>query len=163
LSLSDSFVTYLGWLYTWGAPLTLIGDDKNQIADARRELVRIGIDNVTGSAVGDVRSLTDGTPLRSYRVANFADLAEVIGGNNLTVLDVRQHGDYDDSHIPKALNIPLHELADRTGEVPTGEVWVHCGSGYRASIAASMIDRPDRTVVLIDDTFDQAGKLDLTA
>ena len=161
--LSDSFVTYLGWLYTWGAPLTLIGDDKNQIADARRELVRIGIDNVTGSAVGDVRSLADGTPLRSYRVANFADLAEVIGGNNLTVLDVRQHGEYDDSHIPKALNIPLHELADRTGEVPTGEVWVHCGSGYRASIAASMIDRPDRTVVLIDDTFDQAGKLDLTA
>ena len=48
--LSGSFVTYLGWLYTWGAPLTLIGDDHDQIADARRELVRIGIDNLTGSA-----------------------------------------------------------------------------------------------------------------
>jgi hydroxyacylglutathione hydrolase len=40
---------------------------------------------------------------------------------------------------------------------------VHCGSGYRASIAASMIDGPDRSVVLIDQTFDRADALDLTA
>ena len=33
--LSSSFVTYLGWLYQWGAPLTLIGDETDQIADAR--------------------------------------------------------------------------------------------------------------------------------
>ena len=32
--LSDSFVTYLGWLYAWGAPLTLIGEDSAQIAAA---------------------------------------------------------------------------------------------------------------------------------
>lgn len=161
--LSDSFVTYLGWLYKWGAPLTLIGDDKKQIADARRELVRIGIDNITGSAVGDVASLTDSTPLRFYRVADFADLADVIDRDSFTVLDVREQREYDENHIPGAINIPLHELADRAGEVPTGEIWVHCGSGYRASIAASMLDRPDRTVVLIDDIFDHAGKLDLTA
>ena len=42
--LSASFVTYLGWLYTWGVPLTLIGDDHDQIAAAQRELVRIGVD-----------------------------------------------------------------------------------------------------------------------
>ena len=78
------------------------------------------------------------------------------------MLDVRQQGEYDDGHISGAINIPLHELVDRTAEVPTGEVWVHCGSGYRASIAASMLDRSDRTVVLVDDTFDQAGKLGLT-
>jgi hypothetical protein len=34
-------VTYLGWLYAWGAPLTLIGEDSAQIAAAKRELVRI--------------------------------------------------------------------------------------------------------------------------
>ena len=73
--LSTSFVTYLGWLYTWGAPLTLIGEDHDQIAAAQRELVRIGVDNVTGSAVGDVSRLANGTPLRSYRVADFGDLA----------------------------------------------------------------------------------------
>ncbi|WP_006243359.1 MBL fold metallo-hydrolase [Mycolicibacterium tusciae] len=159
--LSDHFVAYLGWLYTWGAPLTLIGEDKDQIAEARRELVRIGVDNLTGAAVGNIDNLVDGTPLRSYRVANFTALAEVIGEDNLSVLDVRQNGEYDESHIPGALNIPLHQLADRIGEVPTGEVWVHCASGYRSSIAASIIDEPERTVVLIDDTFNRAEKLEL--
>ena len=161
--LSTSFVTYLGWLYTWGAPLTLIGDDHDQIASAQRDLVRIGVDNVTGSAVGDVARFANGTPLRSYRVAGFGDLADALARGGLTVLDVRQQGEYDAGHIAGAINIPLHELAHQTKEVPTGEVWVHCGSGYRASIAASMIDRHDRTVVLVDDTFSQAAKLGLAA
>jgi hydroxyacylglutathione hydrolase len=159
--LSTPFVTYLGWLYSWGAPLTLIGDDENQILDARRELVRIGVDHLTGSAVGDITALSDDTPLRSYRVADFADLAEVVKTDSVTVLDVRQHDEYDDSHIPGACHIPLHELAARIGEVPAGEVWVHCGSGYRASVAASMIDRGDRRVVLVDDDFDNVAKYDL--
>lgn len=161
--LSKSFVTYLGWLYTWGAPLTLIGEDKEQIADARRELVRIGVDNLTGSAVGDISNLTNGSPLRSYRVADFSDLAESIDQPLLTVLDVRQQGEHDKSHVKGAMNIPLHELADKIDQVPSGDVWVHCGSGYRASIAASMLDGDDRNVVLIDDSFDKVEKLGLTA
>ncbi|GLP82046.1 MBL fold metallo-hydrolase [Mycobacterium antarcticum] len=160
--LSNSFVTYLGWLYRWGAPLTLIGDDDTQIADARRELVRIGVDNVTGSAVGDIAKLSGGTPPRSYRVADFGELAEAMNERGLTVLDVRQQGEYAESHITGAIHIPLHELLDRTAEVPTGEVWVHCGSGYRSSIAASMIDEPGRDVVLVDDTYDGADTLDRT-
>ncbi|BDX34351.1 MBL fold metallo-hydrolase [Mycobacterium antarcticum] len=160
--LSNSFVTYLGWLYRWGAPLTLIGDDDAQIADARRELVRIGVDNVTGSSVGDIAKLSGGTPPRSYRVADFGELAEAMNERGLTVLDVRQQGEYAESHITGAIHIPLHELLDRTAEVPTGEVWVHCGSGYRSSIAASMIDEPGRDVVLVDDTYDGADTLDRT-
>ena len=62
--LSGSFVAYLGWLYTWGAPLTLIGDDHDQILEARRELARIGVDNLTGSAAGDIHTLAEGAPLR---------------------------------------------------------------------------------------------------
>lgn len=157
--LSTSFVTYLGWLYQWGAPLTLIGEDKEQIDDARRELVRIGVDNVTGAARGDIADLTDGTSLRSYRVADFGELAAARRDGEVAVLDVRQATEFDDSHIPGAVNIPLHELAGRLDDVPSGEVWVHCGSGYRASVAASIIDRGDRTPVLIDDSFDNAESM----
>ncbi len=160
--LSNPFVTYLGWLYSWGAPVTLIGDDTAQILAARRELVRIGVDNVTGSAAGDIRNLSDGGALNSYRVARFAELAEVLGSDDVTVLDVRQRRDFDDSHIFKALNIPLHELIGRIDDVPTGTIWVHCASGYRAAIAASLIEAPGRTVVLVDDGFDNAAKHDLT-
>ena len=160
--LSNSFVTYLGWLYQWGAPLTLIGADNDQICDARRELVRIGIDNLHGAAVGDIDALRAGAELRSYRLADFTELGDVLCSDNLTVLDVRQHHEYANSHVPRAINIPLHELISRIDEVPDGEVWVHCESGYRSSIAASILDRPGRTVVLIDDEFDNATKAGLT-
>lgn len=160
--LSTSFVTYLGWLYQWGAPLTLIGQDKEQIDGARRELVRIGVDNVTGAARGDIAGLADGTRLRSYRVTDFGELATARRNGEIAVLDVRQATEFDESHIPGALNIPLHELAGRLDEVPTGEVWVHCGSGYRASVAASVIDRGDRAPILVDDSYDNAESLQLS-
>lgn len=160
--LSTSFVTYLGWLYQWGAPLTLIGQDKEQIDGARRELVRIGVDNVTGAARGDIAGLADGTRLRSYRVTDFGELATARRNGEIAVLDVRQATEFDESHIPGALNIPLHELVGRLDEVPTGEVWVHCGSGYRASVAASVIDRGDRAPILVDDSYDNAESLQLS-
>lgn len=123
--------------------------------------MRIGVDNLIGAAVGEIHTLAGSTRLRTYRVADFTDLAEVIDRHNPTVLDVRQLREYDDGHIRGAVNIPLHELSKRIGEVPSGEVWVHCASGYRSSIAASMIDEPNRNVVLIDDTIEHAGKLHL--
>ncbi len=163
--LSTQFVTYLGWLYRWGAPLTLLGDDPGQILDARRELARIGVDNLTGSATGDPTTLSLNRPLASYRVASFADLARALTASapspDITVLDVRQSSEYDEGHVRGAINIPLHELLSRRDEVPTGTVWVHCGSGYRASIACSLVERRYRSAVLIDDAFDNAGGLDL--
>jgi hydroxyacylglutathione hydrolase len=159
--LSGSFVTYLGWLYPWGTPLTLIGEDDDQIAEARRELVRIGVDDLAGAAESD--AVESAAEQRTYRVADFAELAHAIGRGEATVLDVRQTDEFDESRIDGAVNIPLHELADRVGELPAGELWVHCTTGYRASIAASMLDRLDRDVVLIDDEFETAEDLDLAS
>lgn len=49
--------------------------------------------------------------------------------------------EHDAAHLPGSVNIPLHELLARMGEVSTGRLWVHCGSGYRAGIAASLLQR----------------------
>ncbi|MCV7175868.1 MBL fold metallo-hydrolase [Mycolicibacterium sphagni] len=158
--LSGSFVAYVGWLYTWGAPLTLIGDNADQIAKGTRELARIGIDNLTGATSQPVDALADGVALRSYQVADFAALASALGdGTEVVVLDVRQPHEYRESHIRGAHNIAIHELIDRIGELPAGVVWVHCATGYRASIAASLLDRAGRAVVLVDDELDNATEL----
>jgi hydroxyacylglutathione hydrolase len=53
-------------------------------------------------------------------------------------------------------HIPLHALAEHIDEVPDGEVWIYCGSGYRASVAASILDRPGRDLVLVNDSYDNA-------
>lgn len=161
--LSDNFVTYLGWLYAWGAPLTLIGGDQQQILDARRELARIGVDRITGAAVGSIDQLRADTALRDYRVTDFHTLAATLDAGPVTLLDVRQTPEYQRAHIPAAIHIPLHELLARIDEVPAGEVWVHCGSGYRASIAASILDRADRRVILVDAPFTDAVEMGLAA
>ena len=41
--------------------------------------------------------------------------------------------------------------------MPDGEVWVHCGAGYRASIAGSLLAARGRSVVVVDDEFDRAA------
>lgn len=44
-------------------------------------------------------------------------------------------------------------------EVPAGEVWVHCVSGYRALVAASFLDAAGRTLVASTDSFENAEKV----
>ena len=150
--LDGQFATYLGWLIPWGTPLTLLGDSPQQVAEAQRELVRIGIDHLEGAASGTPDQWTD-NPLGSFERAVFADLAQVRHHRQVTVLDVRRASEFDDGHIDGAVNIPLHELLARVEEVPAGEVWVHCAGGYRASIAASVLAARGIPVVAVDDSF----------
>jgi hydroxyacylglutathione hydrolase len=162
--LSTNFVTYLGWLYHCGTPLTLIGENEEQILEARRELVRIGIDHLAGAATGDITALAGGEQLRSYRVSDFAGLAERMAAADdprnqqgpVQILDARRNDERARGGVRGSLHIPLHELSERIDEVPTGEVWVYCGSGYRASVAASVLDGPGRAVVLVDDSYGNA-------
>jgi hydroxyacylglutathione hydrolase len=149
IALGEQFVTYLGWVIPWGTPLTLIGEDAGQVADAQRRLVRIGIDRPAGSALGRPRDLAATDALRSYPTATFADLARDAD----VVLDVRRDDERVHGSIPGSVHIPVHALLDRLDEVPAGRLWVHCAAGFRASIAASLLDRSGRDVVLVDDDY----------
>ena len=71
----------------------------------------------------------------------------------MIVLDVRREGEWRESHIDGAMNIPMHELLDRIAEVPASEVWVHCAGGYRASIVASILASHGVHVVAVDDAY----------
>ena len=148
-----SMAVYLGWLMPWGTPLTLIGDSVEQVAQAQRELVRIGIDRPAAQAAEPVEQLACGRPLASFPTATFADLAEASRGEALHVLDVRRDGEWEAGHVAGAQHIPLHELLGRIDEVPDLPVWVHCASGVRASIAASILEVAGRRVTVVGDDF----------
>jgi hydroxyacylglutathione hydrolase len=158
--LDGGFATYLGWLVAWGTPLTLLGETAEDVTEAQRELVRIGIDRPAAHATGKPEDWTDGE-LSSFPTATFADLAQVRHHREVVVLDVRRADEHDAARVDGAVNIPLHELWDRLTDVPAGEVWVHCAGGYRASVAASMLDSVGRRLVAIDDSFDNAEQVGL--
>lgn len=150
LELDDPASTYLGWIIPWGTPVTLLADSTEDVAAMQRQLVRIGIDRPAGQVPDGVPA---GAKTATYRVASFQDLADAADAH---VLDVRRDSERADGGIPDSQHVPIHELLDRMGEVPDDrDVWVHCASGYRASIAASLLARSGRTPVLIDGVFDE--------
>ncbi len=156
--------TYLAWLIPWGKPVTLLADTPEQVADAQRELVRVGIDRPAAAATGEPGGwVRAGEELASFPRARFADLAGVRErGEDVVVLDVRRDSERAAGHVEGAVHIPIHELHGRLDEVPSGTVWVHCAGGMRAAIAASLLDAAGRDVVAVDDGFDAAGEAGLT-
>ncbi|MFJ4945821.1 rhodanese-like domain-containing protein [Streptomyces albidoflavus] len=156
--------TYLAWLIPWGKPVTLLADTPAQIADAQRELARVGIDRPAAAATGDPSGwVGEGEQLASFPRARFADLAQVRErGDEVVVLDVRRDSERVGGYIDGSVHIPIHELHGRLGEVPDGTVWVHCAGGMRAAIAASLLDAAGRDVVAVDDGFDAASDAGLS-
>ncbi|WP_406110690.1 MBL fold metallo-hydrolase [Streptomyces sp. NBC_01003] len=150
--------TYLAWLIPWGKPVTLLADSPAQLAQAQRELVRVGIDRPSAAATGDPADwLSEGEVLRSFPRADFAALKKAReAGESLVVLDVRRDSERAGGYVQDSVHIPVHEVHDRAGEIPAGTVWVHCAGGMRAAIAASLLDAAGRDVVAVDDSFDAA-------
>ena len=163
IDLGGQFATYLGWLMPWGTDVTLIGESAEQVSDAQREMVRIGIDRPAGATAGEVSALVPDEELAAYPVVTFEDLKDKSSDEDFTVLDVRRDDERADAAIPGSSHIPIHALLERLDEVPSGPLWVHCASGYRASICASLLAREGHDVVLIDDEFDNAVELGLVS
>lgn len=154
VELAANFSTYLGWLLPWGMPITLLADSRDDIAEAQHQLVRIGVDRPAGAADGGIDRWSPDADRSSYDVTTFAELRDI---DDPVVLDTRRNSEYAAGHVDGSTHIPLHELLGRLDDVPDGVVYVHCQSGYRASIAVSLLDRAGHDAVLIDDDFDNAA------
>ena len=64
--------------------------------------------------------------------------------DKLVVIDVRREPEYADGHVKDALNIPLNNLTDPASMANIEEdqnLYLHCASGYRSIIAASLLKR----------------------
>jgi len=164
VGLDGNMSTYLGWLLPWGTPVTLLGEHPGQVAQAQRELARIGIDRPAAAATGDPRTWTGGQPLGSFPVAGFAALATARTERPVAALDVRRAEEWDESHLAGALHVPLHDLPEGLHQIPgpPTEVWVYCETGYRSSIAAGLLAAAGRRVVLVDDRYSTAVDAGLT-
>lgn len=156
---------FLPWLLPPGAAVTLLAEDEEQIGRARRHLALVGVDDITGCAIGRPQEWA-GTDrdTTSYPVLAFAQLAADRGQRRQTVLDVRSRSEVVSGRIDGALHIPLPELLQRLAELPTPnheELWVHCQTGFRAAVAASLLEQAGYGVVLVDEPFSAAREADL--
>jgi glyoxylase-like metal-dependent hydrolase (beta-lactamase superfamily II)/rhodanese-related sulfurtransferase len=157
--IGPQFGTYLGWLAPFAAPMTLIGPTGAAVAAAQRQLTRIGWDRPAAAAVGDLAHI-GGKEIQhtSYPVMQFADLPRDLATLAGTVIDVRRDDELRATGaVSGSRHYPLHQLVAGNAALPAGPLLVHCASGFRASIAASLLHRSGHDVVLIDDPFVNAG------
>lgn len=157
ITFGNQLATYLGWLVPFGARVTLLSDDPDEVRAARRQLALIGYDTVDHALGPAVFAPAD----RGFARRTFGDLAAG-HAHDAVVLDVRRA---EERHqvVPGSVHIPLHELDRRAGELPHRPVWVHCVSGFRAGIAASILEQKGYDVVQIDDHIDNAHRLGTVA
>jgi rhodanese-related sulfurtransferase len=144
------FSAYLGWVLPWHQQLTLVGE-RGDVENAIRDLSRIGIDSPDAAVGAGTAELAPTAAVSSYPSVGWESVLQKPTDD--PVLDVRRRDEFERSHIREAVNIPLHELLGRMDEVPAGRLWVHCASGYRSSVAASLLQRAGRDVVHIDASF----------
>jgi hydroxyacylglutathione hydrolase len=143
IGLDGSYATWCGTILDPGQAVVLVARPGCEIEAATR-LGRIGFDTVAGYLAGGMQPLDDAPELigRIERItaASLAEQLETV--EPPLVLDVRTAGEYSDAHIHGAVHIPLSRLAARVGEVPSERAVVaYCASGYRSSIASSMLRR----------------------
>ena len=130
-------------------PVVLVATPEKEHEAAVR-LGRIGMDRVLGYLGGGFGTASKHTQLLAHTARiTPADLAETLEGDDAPlVLDVRQPGEWDAGHVEHALHVPLGQLEARIEEVPADrDLVVMCKSGYRSSIAASLLARNGRTRV----------------
>ncbi|HEY5057094.1 MAG TPA: rhodanese-like domain-containing protein, partial [Acidobacteriaceae bacterium] len=129
---------WAGWMLDPNQRLILV-DDKGDDEDSRRSLARVGLEQMEGFLQKGMPAWVDAgmeftrTPQLSTK--------EVAGrSHDARVLDVRSQKEWTGGHIQDAVHIPLGELAERMKELKKdSEIITVCGSGYRSSIAASLL------------------------
>lgn len=140
-----SFSVWAGWVVPPNAPILLVAEDGEDLQGPVHGLVRIGLDPIQGSLKGGLTRWREaGLPLRTTPQLSVHDLYRKLQDNaTLTVLDVRSDGEWKEGHIQGALHVLAGELERRLEEVPppNGPLTVICGTGYRSTVAVSVLER----------------------
>lgn len=140
-----SLATWAGWVLPYDCPILVVGEHPSQMPEVAKHLIRVGFDDVVGWLEGGIDAWeTGGFAIAAMGTMSVQQLHGRLGDGRegLTILDVRTEREWGGGHIAGAKHIHGGTLQDRCAEVPHGPpVAVVCGSGYRASIAASFLKR----------------------
>jgi len=140
----SSFGTWLGWVVDADRPVILIVDDPADLDDLARQALRIGFETMIGYVDGGFEAWRDaGRPVETGASLGIDALAAGLraGGTDAPfVIDVRQPAEYEAGHVPGSLHIGAGDLPEALERLPADRPIVTiCASGYRSSVAASML------------------------
>ena len=134
LQQGGKFETWLGSIVGPEESFYLLAADEATLEDLIQKTAKIGYEPLlTGALVGT--PATDAV-MPVLDIAAFREHPK-----NYTIVDIRNPTEHRDEPIfAGSLNIPLPELRERAGEIPTDKpVVVHCAGGYRSAAGSSIV------------------------
>lgn len=145
IGLNGRFAEWAGSLLPFTQPIVLVtevGSEKESII----RLSRVGLDNVVGYLSGGFEAWQNAGETIDLIIDVEADelAMDLPFDENLVIVDVRRETEYANEHVKEAINIPLDQLTDPGSMANLDDhhnIYIHCASGYRSVIAASMIKR----------------------
>jgi hydroxyacylglutathione hydrolase len=143
LPLTKSFSTDAGSMIGEHETIYLIVEP-SQLDEAVRDLIRVGLDNIGG--------WFDASALDQYQVAGgamattpeitVAQARDLLSTTKPLVLDARRRTEFDEGHIPTAVNISHTRLLAQLDNLPKDRpMLVNCRSGARSARACSLLQK----------------------
>jgi len=130
---------WAGWMLDPDEPILLVLESKNDLEEIVRLFIRTGYTKFSGYLVGGMKAWdAAGFPLTEVGQISVHELNR--RARDLQIVDVRSPREWKNGHVPGARHIFLPELRKRVDELDrSNPTAVYCGSGYRASIATSIL------------------------
>lgn len=165
IGLDGSFAPWVGALIMdLQQPILLVAPEGRE-AEAVKRLSRVGYDNTLGFLKGGMKAWKEaGMEVDQIESIPASDFAEVHKQqSDIAILDVRKPGEWQGEHIDGAHHFALDYINQQMNEIsPNEKYYLHCRSGYRSTIAASILkSRGFENLINVQDSFDAIQKAGL--
>ena len=136
---SPTLSIWAGWLLDPAEPVLLVLEKDGDLEEVVKFFIRTGYTKFAGYLVGGISAWeAAGLPLETVPQISVHELHK--DGAGLQLLDVRGPREWSNGHIPGAQHFFLPELRQKSGDLDKQKpVAVYCASGYRSSLAASIL------------------------
>lgn len=138
IGLGGQFASWAGTMIPIGTPIAIVAETQDQIDEAFMRLARVGHDTVKGYIlIGDYSGETK--TVEQVAVEEVSELTKT--EKYLQFVDVRRPAEHSNGHAVRTLNISLDKLSKELGKLdPKTSTYVICQSGYRSSLATSILE-----------------------
>jgi len=143
IALTGQYASWAARILSLDTSLILVGEDLDSIRESQIRLARVGMESVLGYLEDGIAGwAASGFDFDSIPQIAVTDLADLLNHepDRIAVLDVREIAEVEGGVIENTLHLPLAKLKTQAEKLNSGKlVAVLCRSGYRSSIAVSVL------------------------
>jgi len=156
IGIDGSFAPWVGELIVdIKQPIIFIAPEGREEEVVTR-LSRVGFDNTLGYLDGGIDAWKSaGKEVDSIDSTLSTEIESELTAGKIKLFDVRKVSEYQSEHAVQAENTPLSKLSQQLEKFPKEDkFYIHCASGYRSTIAASILkSRGYHNLINVTDGF----------